>query len=184
MRGGGVELISGLSYVLRYHRRHLGTGGEEGGKKEKTGKHNTHNIGKEAPKQPNELDLLSEICQTLYHSRGILSGNCNTVELQTLRLRRSLSNKQLLYATTACLSFILIYLPVPPSSPAPRQESVTFGEANPTFFTCNKCAIPSPPLPLFPPPLPVLKFKAADFFPFFSGAASSLAGMNSGPGSF
>lgn len=144
--------------MLRYHCRHLGTGGEEGGKKEMAGKHSTRNIGKEASKQPNELDLLSEICQTLYHSRGILSGNCNIVELQTLRLRRSLSNKQLLYATTACLSFILIYLPVPPSSPAPRQESVTFGEANVdtrVFSSVINVRF------FFPP---VLKFKAADFF--------------------
>lgn len=80
--------------MLRYHCRHLGTGEEEE-KKEKAGKRSTHKIGKETPKRSNELDLLSEICQTLYHTRSILSGNCNIVELQTLRHRRSLSNKQL-----------------------------------------------------------------------------------------
>lgn len=80
-------------------------------KKKQAGKHSTRKIGKEPPKHSNELDLLSEICQTLYHTRSILSGNCNIVELQTLWHRRSLSNKQLPYAMTACLSFILIYLP-------------------------------------------------------------------------
>lgn len=105
-------------------------------KKKQAGKHSTRKIGKETPKRSNELDLLSEICQTLYHTRSILSGNCNIVELQTLWHRRSLSNKQLPYATTACLSFILIYLPnclsslPPPSSPGGANKNCYLGEAN------------------------------------------------------
>lgn len=103
----------------------------EEGKKKEAGKHSTRKIGKETPKRSNELDLLSEICQPLYHTRSILSGDCNIVELQTLWHRRSLSNKQLPYAPTACLSFILIYLPIPLSLslflsffPSPLHEAI------------------------------------------------------------
>lgn len=67
----GRELISDPSYVLRYHCRHLGTDEEE---KKRLGNGAAAKIGKETPKRSNELDLLGEICQTLYHTRSILSG--------------------------------------------------------------------------------------------------------------
>lgn len=76
-QGAGRKLISDPSYVLRYHCRHLGTEEEEKKKKkkkERLGNAAATKIGKETPKRSNELDLLGEICQTLYHTRSILSG--------------------------------------------------------------------------------------------------------------
>lgn len=157
--------------MLRYHCRHLGTEEEEK-KKTQAGKHSTRKIGKETPKRSNELDLLSEICQTLYHTRSILSGNCNIVELQTLWHHGSLSNKQLPYATTACLSFILIYLPncllPPPPTPPPssrRQYEL--------LFRRRKCWYP---LGFFSSLInvqfsPILKFKTGECSPVFRHCA-------------
>lgn len=165
--------------MLRYHCRHLGTGEEKKKrKKRQAGKHSTRKIGKETPKRSNELDLLSEICQMLYHTRSILSGNCNIVELQTLRHRRSLSNKQLPYATTACLSFILIYLPNCLFSLLPLRSRYE------PLFRRGECWYP----PSFFSSLinvqfsPILKFKTAECSSVCSAActASSLAEMNGG----
>lgn len=133
--------------MLRYHCRHQGTAEEEEKKKKSRGRErggwetrHPLRLGKRLPNAPNELDLLGEICQTLYHTRGVLSEDCNIVELQTLRHRRSLSNKQLPYATTACLSFILIYLlsrlPARSSRFRSRHQPL-FRRRYPSFFSLS-----------------------------------------------